>query len=178
MKVYQLLTPLTRYRRVRDEMFAIDNGAFSGFNEKAFTALLKREYEFKDKCKFVCCPDVVGDCHKTLKLFNEWSAKLKEWPLAFVAQDGQEIDSVPWDEIKALFIGGSTRFKLSSQVEKLIKSAKDRGKWVHVGRVNSPERFNWFESLGADSCDGTGLARYSHMRKAIAKRNYQKRIFD
>lgn len=179
MKVYQLLTPLTRYRRVRyDEMFAIDNGAFAGFNEKAFTALLNREYENRNKCRFVCCPDVVADCDKTLKLFNEWSLKLSDWPLAFVAQDGQEVETVPWDHIAALFIGGSTRFKLSAQVERLIKEAKQRGKWVHVGRVNGPERYKWFESLGADSCDGTGLARYSHMRKAIAKRNYQKRIFD
>ena len=178
MSVEQLLTPLTRYRRNRpDAMFAIDNGAFAGFNEKAFMSLLNREYENRNKCRFVCCPDVVADCNKTLELFNEWRLKLSDWPLAFVAQDGQGVETVPWDHIAALFIGGSTRFKLSAQVEKLIKEAKQRGKWVHVGRVNGPERYKWFESLGADSCDGTGLARYSHMRQAIAKRDYQHTLF-
>lgn len=38
---------------------------------------------------------------------------------------------------------------------------------VHIGRVNTPGRFERFEKLGADSIDGTGLARYSHMRAAI-----------
>lgn len=39
-------------------------------------------------------------------------------------------------------------------------------------------RFDHFERLGANSCDGTGLARYSHMRKAIARRDDQPRLLD
>ncbi len=41
-------------------------------------------------------------------------------------------------------------------------------KWVHIGRVNHGERWQHFKKLGADSADGTGIARYSHMREAIA----------
>ena len=41
------------------------------------------------------------------------------------------------------------------------------GKWCHVGRINTPGRLEYFQAFGADSCDGTGLAQYSHMRKAI-----------
>jgi hypothetical protein len=35
-----------------------------------------------------------------------------------------------------------------------------------VGRVNTPHRFDKFLEL-ADSVDGTGLARYTHMRKNL-----------
>jgi hypothetical protein len=41
------------------------------------------------------------------------------------------------------------------------------GKWVHVGRVNTPSRFEYFEKLGADSIDGSGLARFSWMRQRL-----------
>jgi len=173
-EVEQLLTPLTRYRLRRpDSRFAIDNGAFSGFDEKAFMALLKREHERRHNCIFVCAPDVVGSAEKTLQLFNEWKDRLSEWPLALVIQDGQQYLPIPWDEIKAIFIGGSTQFKVSQDVEKIILQAKQRGKWVHVGRVNTPHRFKYFERIGADSIDGTGLSRYSWMREMIARRFHQ-----
>jgi hypothetical protein len=41
------------------------------------------------------------------------------------------------------------------------------GKYVHVGRVNTPGRFRYFEDLEVDSIDGTGLSRYTHMREEI-----------
>lgn len=52
-------------------------------------------------------------------------------------------------------------------VAAIIKTAQVIGKWCHVGRVNTPGRFEYFKDLGADSCDGTGLSRYSHMREKI-----------
>lgn len=73
----------------------------------------------------------------------------------------------------AVFIGGSTNWKCSHHVEQIIKTAKVFGKWVHVGRVNDPARWKHFEQLEVDSCDGTGLARYTHMRRAIAARHQQ-----
>jgi hypothetical protein len=69
--------------------------------------------------------------------------------------------------IKAIFIGGSTDWKLSQHAVAIIKAAKALGKWAHVGRVNTPARFEYFEKLGADSIDGTGLSRYSWMRERI-----------
>lgn len=167
-EVEQLLTPLTRYRLQRPESrFAIDNGAFSCFDGKAFDALLKREYERRANCIFVCAPDVVGSARRTLEIFNRWTDKLKDWPIALVAQDGQQDLEIPWDSIKAIFIGGSTEFKLSVHTKQIIQCAKILGKWVHVGRVNTPGRFEYFEKMGADSIDGTGLSRYSWMREKI-----------
>ena len=175
--VGQLLTPLTRYRLQHPDLpWAIDNGAFSGFNEKAFTALLKREHHHRGNCKFVCAPDVVADHGKTIALFNEWKDKLKDWPIAFVLQDGLKISEVPWNEISAVFVGGSNRFKGSFVLWECLKAAKAMGKWVHIGRVNNGNRYNYFQDI-ADSCDGTGVSRYTHMRQGISNRNNQERLF-
>lgn len=170
-EIEQLLTPLTRYSRVRqDAHFAIDNGAFTQFNAAAFRSLLKREFLNRHLCRFVACPDVVGDARRTLECFEFWSKELAGWRLALVAQDGLECVPIPWDQIDTIFIGGTTEWKLGKHAEAVIKAAQILGKWVHVGRVNTPERFDKFENLGVDSIDGTGIARYSHMREAIRNR--------
>jgi hypothetical protein len=171
--VGQLLTPLTRYRLRTSELFGIDNGGFSGLDIPAFLALLKREEHHKDKCLFVAAPDVVGSARRTLEVFERWKGRLAGWKIAVVCQDGQEDLPMPWDDISAIFIGGSTVWKCSPHVEHLIRAAKALDKWVHVGRVNNPIRWSHFERLGADSCDGTGIARYTHMREAIANRANQ-----
>jgi hypothetical protein len=49
--------------------------------------------------------------------------------------------------------------------------------WVHAGRVNTPGRFEYFESLGADSIDGTGLSRYSWMRERIYENATKPKLF-
>lgn len=169
--VGQLLTPLTRYRlREPARPWAIDNGCYSGLRPDAFTKLLNRERHRIADAKFVCAPDVVGHADLTLMVFKAWEPILSWCPLAFVCQDGQMVDGVPWDSIAAIFIGGTTEWKDSRNVEPLISSAQRKGKWVHIGRVNEPVRFCRFELLGADSCDGSGIARYSHMRLRIAER--------
>lgn len=169
--VGQLLTPLTRYRlRDPSRPWAIDNGGFKRLDIPAFDALLARESHHKDKCLFVAAPDIVGSAQRTLELFERWLPRLEGWPVALVCQDGQESLPIPWDNIAAVFIGGSTNWKCSRHVEQIIKTAKLLGKWVHAGRVNDPQRFLHFERLEVDSCDGTGLARYSHMRRSIARR--------
>lgn len=172
--VGQLLTPLTRYRLRNSALpWAIDNGGFSGLDLDGLMSLLKREEHHKQSCRFVAAPDVVGSARRTLEVFERWKPRLVGWNIAVVCQDGQEDLPMPWDDITAIFIGGSTNWKCSAHVEHLIRAAKALDKWVHVGRVNDPRRFSHFEKLGADSCDGTGIARYSHMREAIAGRDNQ-----
>lgn len=176
--VGQLLTPLTRYSLRNPEMpWAVDNGAFAGFEEKAFLSLLKREEARRATCIFVTAPDVVGSARRTLEVFERWKARLLGWPLALACQDGQQDLPIPWDDIAAVFIGGSTNWKLSDHAAQCIKAAKALGKWAHVGRVNDPARFEHFEKLGADSIDGTGISRYTHMREAIAKRDHQEKLW-
>jgi hypothetical protein len=177
--VGQLLTPLTRYKlRDPSRPFGIDNGRFSaGWSEAAFLALLKRETEHRDKCLFVTVPDVVGSARRTLEVFERWKDRLAGWRLALACQDGQEHLPLPWDDIAAVFIGGSTNWKCGDHAKHIIQAAQALGKWVHVGRVNDPSRWKHFEALGADSADGTGIARYSHMRQAIAAPDRQGDIF-
>lgn len=170
-EVGQLLTPLTRYRlRDPSKPWAIDNGAFAGFREAEFLALLEREKERRSTCLFVTAPDVVASARRTLEIFGHWRPRLDGWKVALVCQDGQEDLPLPWDQIDAVFIGGSTKFKCSEAAGHIIRAAKILRKWVHAGRVNDPNRWKHFEELGADSADGTGIARYSHMRRNIEGR--------
>jgi hypothetical protein len=167
-EVEQLITPLSRFLRQKPHQnFAIDNGAFAGFNQAGFLSLLQRESEAKHLCRFVVVPDVVGDARRTLEVFEHWQYRLTGWPLALAAQDGIEDLTIPWRKIAAIFIGGSDKFKLGQGAKACIAAGRAMGKWVHVGRVNTPGRFEYFENLGASSIDGTGLSRYSWMRERI-----------
>jgi hypothetical protein len=166
--VEQLLTPLTRFaNRHPEARFAIDNGAFTKFNRKGFESLLERERERKHLCRFVAVPDVVASARRTLEVFDYWYELINDWPLALVAQDGQEDLPVPWEHINAIFIGGSTKWKESDHAKAIVKAGKAMDKWVHVGRVNTADRFKAFKEWGADSVDGSGIAQYSKMRLEI-----------
>lgn len=175
--VGQLLTPLTRYRlRDPERPWAIDNGFFSpNANLDAWLSLLEREKHNRKKCLFVTLPDVVGSARRTLEVFDYWRRReaLREWKRALVCQDGQEHLPIPWDDISAIFIGGSTNWKCGPHALHIIKAAKAMDKWTHVGRVNDPTRWQHFAEAGVDSVDGTGIARYSHMRDKIANRHQQ-----
>lgn len=172
--VGQLLTPLTRYR-LRDPTrpCAIDNGFFAKPDPDAFMSLLRREEHRREIFLFVAVPDIVASASRTLELFAHFKPKLAGWKLALVCQDGQERLPIPWDDISAVFIGGSTNWKCGPYVEQIVRTAQVLGKWTHVGRVNDPARWQHFEDMGVDSGDGTGLARYSHMRRAVAQRHQQ-----
>jgi hypothetical protein len=171
--VGQLLTPLTRYH-LRDpgRPWAIDNGAYSDFRPDNLAQLLEREHHRRHDCLFLTMPDIVGSARRTLEVFHYWTLRpeLEGWKIALACQDGQEDLPIPWDQIAAVFIGGSTNWKASEHALHIIKAAKILGKWVHIGRINDPLRFKHFEQHGADSCDGTGTSRYTHTRNAIANR--------
>ena len=177
VQVGQLLTPLTRYTlRDPERTWAIDNGGFKNPEIAGLLSLLAREFHHKELCAFVAAPDVIGSARRTLEVFPFWRERLKVWKIALVCQDGQEDLPIPWDEIDAVFIGGSTNWKCGPYAKAICTAAKILGKWVHVGRINTPSRFEYFEELGADSFDGSGIARYTHMREAIANRGNQGRL--
>ena len=77
-----------------------------------------------------------------------------------MAQDGLSPDQIPWAELGALFIGGSTVYKESTEARSLCALAKARGVWVHWGRVNGRRRYELARLAGADSYDGTGFSRF------------------
>lgn len=148
--------------------WAMDNGAFSGFNASAFMAMLQAFY-YKRGCRFVTAPDAVGDAYQTLKQWPFWRDVIRGagFPPAFVAQDGVTVTDVPWPEIATLFIGGHTEWKLGQQAQTLIAYAKSRGLWVHMGRVNSQKRIWEATRMGCDSFDGSGFSRWADIRIPI-----------
>jgi EAL domain-containing protein (putative c-di-GMP-specific phosphodiesterase class I) len=77
-----------------------------------------------------------------------------------VAQDGLEDHPVPWGLIDALFIGGTTEFKMGPVAAAAAQQARLLGKWVHMGRVNTRRRIRYAKSLGCDSMDGTSFSRF------------------
>jgi len=167
----QLLTPLTGYSDWGG-IYAIDNGAFSGFPAEKFQRLLERQDSRKADCLFVTCPDIVGAGQRSIELFKRRSRWISDgWKVAMVAQDGMEDLEIPWDEMDAVFIGGGDPWKDSKAAADIVRTAKTLGLWVHIGRVNTPRRFEHFLQLGADSCDGSGVAMYDHMLQKIERRN-------
>lgn len=165
--VGQLLTPLTRYSNAGG-VFAVDNGAFSGFRRQEFQSLLKREQSNKQRCLFVTVPDIVAAGRRTLEIWQHRDSIVDGWPLALVAQDGMEDLAIPWHEMAAVFIGGGDPWKDSKAAIDIVKTAKTLGKHVHVGRVNTLKRYKLFAKHGADTCDGSGVAIYDHMLENIA----------
>lgn len=134
-----------------------DNGAFSDkWDADEWWAWLIAQPR---TCRFAVAPDVVGDWLATLERFDEWEPRMhaEGFPVALVAQDGATPDTTPWERLDALFIGGSTAWKLSAESVAMIRAAKARGLWVHIGRVNSLRRLRWAAAHGADSADGTFL---------------------
>lgn len=162
---WQLRTPLTKYARATGIPYGLDNGLFAGVLHKAVWYRLLDEAD-EDRPVFVAMPDVVGDAQRTRELFDAFHRRTQELPRAFVLQDGIERVPIPWDDIAAVFIGGSDAFKTSREAFAAARTAKILGKWVHVGRVNTAARaIAWLEL--ADSCDGSGCARFDHMLEDV-----------
>jgi hypothetical protein len=154
--------------------WAMDNGAFSGFDEGAFVRMLER-FAHVSGCLFVTAPDVVGDAASTLARWPFWSVLIGgigRRP-AFVAQDGLTTDRVPWEQLHeesgVLFIGGSTAYKESAEARSLCGIAKARGIWVHWGRVNGRRRYELAMKAGADSIDGTGFSMFPDANIPLAE---------
>jgi hypothetical protein len=140
-----------------------DNGCFSkGYpGDARWLRWLGRLAEHADRCLWASAPDVVGDAAATLDRSRPHLPAIRAlgYPAALVAQDGLERHPVPWDEFDVLFIGGaSTEWKLGPAAADLIAEALDRGKRVHMGRVNSRRRWSYADHLGCHTVDGTFLA--------------------
>lgn len=134
--------------------WAADIGMNGGSIEK-YISWLDNLLPYQSTCLFVVVPDVLCNPIATQSNYRNiaWMLKEKGWPIAFVAQDGQE--NLPMPEFDYLFIGGSTEWKLGAGALTCIRYAKSIGKPVHVGRVNSLKRTKHFMLENVDSIDGT-----------------------
>jgi hypothetical protein len=138
---------------------AADNGGFNGVPVKEFVEMLERLRGVP--CRFVTAPDVIADASETARLFRLWEPMIHAlgFPVAYVAQDGETVATLPWGSCEAVFIGGSTRFKLSAAADTILAYAAARGKHRHVGRVNTWTRVRHFWGL-TDTIDGSGFSKW------------------
>lgn len=161
-----MLTPLAGHRpawAIEANVWAADNGCYSAgdrFDLGRWLAWLDRMAVARDICLFAAVPDVVGDARATLARWEATAHLVRPtgYPLAYVLQDGQEHLPVPWSEVDAVFVGGSTEWKLGSGARSLVSEARHRGKWAHMGRVNSGKRLLYASRIGCGSADGTYMA--------------------
>jgi hypothetical protein len=156
-----LMTP-NMGNRAPQTTWAADTGCFTakGINHFSFEGYLGwLRNRPASSCLFATAPDVLGDAAATIARSLPALPAIGElgYRRAFVGQDGLENLEVPWSEFDCLFLGGSTEWKLSLGAAELAHEAKTRGKWVHMGRVNSYRRLQYAASLGCDSADGTFL---------------------
>lgn len=137
-----------------------------------------------DGCLFAVAPDVLADMEATLERSLPVLDVIRGlgYPAALVAQDGAEHLTLPWEAFDALFIGGTTAWKLSDEAFEVAQAAICRGKWLHMGRVNSAKRVRLAYLWGCDSVDGNYLAHrgpqgWSEIRHWMTV-NQQARLWD
>lgn len=143
--------------------YAADNGCFAQgdrFDMARYLCWLTT-LTHKDRCLFAVAPDVVGDAAATWKRSRYVLPVLRAlgFRAALVAQDGLDPRRLDWDAFDCLFVGGTTAYKLSESAYRAVAEAKARGKWCHMGRVNSLRRLRAAAMAGYDSADGTFLRR-------------------
>lgn len=177
-----MLTPLAGYHvgwATAVGVWAADNGCFSQgdrFDLEAWYAWLAKMEPARDICLFAVAPDVIGDAAATRARSVPVLDDLRRmgWKAAYVAQDGETVETAPWGAFDALFVGGINcpacvvRMNLPGMprvsgcrcfkwhaARPLVAEANRRGLWVHVGRVNSGKNLIRAARMGADSADGT-----------------------
>lgn len=159
-------TPHQKNARPKGIAWCADNGCFGTpktkakqFSEAKWWSWLQANAHDAATCAFATAPDVVGDAYATLKRSVPWLPKIRQlgYPAAFVAQDGFDTITVPWDDFDVLFIGGTDDFKTGPEGRRAIAAGRGHGKWVHCGRVNGGRRYRMCHALGCDSVDGTYL---------------------
>jgi len=154
----------------RDEGFetiGLDNGAWTAFqsgqswDEVSFLELVE---EFGHKAQWVVVPDVVADRDQTLESTERWLPRLRGVARRrlVAVQDGMTPEDVQhWiSPDVGIFVGGSTDFKWAT-LETWAELARERGAYLHVGRVNTIRGISRCTCVGADSFDGTSATMFS-----------------
>jgi hypothetical protein len=140
-------------------LVAADSGCYANpenYTDERYLAKLDRMP--RERTLFATAPDVLGDHAATIERAVPMLRVIRALGLkaAFVAQDGWSETNTPWEEFDAMFIGGSTEFKFRGGREAVF-AAHLRGKWAHMGRVNSLGRLRAAVGIGCNSADGNFL---------------------
>jgi hypothetical protein len=162
----RLMTPSGHYSRPAETAAAVpwaaDCDGFGEFDPDAFRRMLAAIAGLPGAL-FVVAPDAFGDHAATLALWDDWHQEIRDagHPPAFVLQPGVEVETVPWATAGALFLGGPDEHRARPAIRAIADEGRRRGLHLHVGRVNGPRRALDAHAIGADSIDGSGLARWT-----------------
>jgi len=152
--------------------YALDNGAFSCWDQKAnvFSDELwaQRESAWRhlvywassatQRPLWAIIPDTVGNAEATFAKWDKYYGYVRdaEIPAALAVQNGMTVEQVkslkPGPSV--ICVGGTTEWKWST-IEMWAKAFPR----VHLLRCNSPTKLKYLEDLGVESCDGTGWNR-------------------
>ena len=145
--------------------YALDNGAFAAWDiannvwdEAAWDVNAWRRMLFwassqQQKPLWAIVPDWIGDGAKTIERWHQFKGEVP-FAKALAVQDGMTIEDAQAINPDVICVGGTTEWKWAT-VEMWVKAFPR----VHVLRVNSPTKLDWLESIGVESCDGTGWNR-------------------
>jgi hypothetical protein len=183
----QITTPASRNLLEPGTAWCADNGIYSNAypGDGPYLRWL-RSLPLPSLCRFAVAPDVVADHNATLERSWPMLRRVREegLPVALCAQNGATADDMPWDYIDAVFLAGIvecvpcqfvpdvsdlpmtacpmghvlTEWKTGHAAAAMTAEGKSRGKWVHMGRVNTRSRMMIAKTMGCDSVDGTFLA--------------------
>lgn len=183
----QITTPASQNLLEPGTTWCADNGIYSNAypGDGQYLNWLTRLPD-PTRCRFAVAPDVVGDHNATLERSWPMLRRIREagLPVALCAQNGAQVDDMPWDYIDVVFLAGIvecvpcgwvppiedlplgscpnghqvTEWKTGDTAIAIAVEAKQRGLWVHMGRVNTRARTLRAKAMGCDSADGTYLA--------------------
>jgi hypothetical protein len=172
-------------------VWGADNDALAGLDVDAYLTMIDTIAQHNHTTlRFVTAPDAATmtptgpqvSWEGTLWLWRSWRTALQRrtLPLAIVLQDGATVESVPWNELRAVFLGGSTAWKESAAARALLSEAQRRGLWRHIGRINTQrrERLLWPH---CESFDGGQYSRWpdTHIPPCLARlATRQHRLFE
>jgi len=152
--------------------YALDNGAFSCWNPKdnsfdeskwkqteiAWKHLLFWAQANKQKAEWAIVPDRPGSWVETVQKWSQFAGVVEQTgiPLAIAVQDGATVGLVKMlrPEPSVIAVGGSTAWKWDT-----VKVWAEAFPRVHLLRCNAPEKLHYLQSIGIESCDGTGWNR-------------------
>jgi hypothetical protein len=160
-------------RTSRFPAYAADNGCYAlrgaPFDQARWVRWL--DALPRPRCLFAAAPDVLlwpdgprgdprGDAAATLAQADAYLPMIRQmgFPAALVLQDGMTAATLPWGTFDAVFVGGSTPWKMGPDAHRICTAATARGVHVHMGRVNTRRRLKVAASWACDTVDGTMLA--------------------
>lgn len=149
--------------------YALDNGAWTAYQKAEpfdSTAFRRCVWRLGAGADFVVAPDIVAGGLDSLRLSLRWLDWLWGLPpsarLLLPVQDGMAPEDVaPHVGARVgIFVGGTDEWKERTSAT-WGRLARERGAYLHVGRVNTRRRISIAQEAGADSVDGSSASRFA-----------------